>query len=317
VACAPGGTCAADLPEGLWIREFREASAESVRAGAARFLSQATFGQTTASIDDVVDYFANDPAAWLNEQYALPASRHRDYFRQRAWPALPGTCASTCPAEVQDCEAGTDETYGRRYSYWVSENVRRQSDLRFGHRPENAKGMVFMDRALNADDQLRQRVAWALSHVYITAIGDIGEAADEVEVWLNYYDIFVDNAFGNLRDVLRSVAFSPMMSHYLTYLGSKQYDPVDKFAVDENFAREFMQLFTIGLKEMNADGTYTGAETYDTNDITTQARAWTGFDLPSPRAGIEAKRRELGNGGNFINYVDELRIYPERRDPLP
>ena len=90
------------------------------------------------------------------------------------------------------------------------------------------------------------------------------------------HSIFVDNAFGNLRDVLRAISFSPMMATYLTFRGSEQYDGDDTYP-DENFAREFLQLFTVGLLELNDHGTPTGAETYDADDILTGARAWTGF----------------------------------------
>ncbi|KAH8060839.1 DUF1800-containing protein [Aureococcus anophagefferens] len=150
-------------------------------------------------------------------------------------------------------------------------------------------------------------MAWALSHIYVVAVDGVGEANEEIEVWLKYYDIFVEHAFGNLRDVLRDIAASPMMAVYLTFLGSEQYQGGDAFP-DENFARKFLQLFTIGLREMNDDGTFTGYETYDGDDILTGARAWTGFDVPKLRGGMEAFRNE-----NFIDDLDSSR----RGDPFP
>ena len=107
VSCSPNGACAATLPAGLWLQDFSAVKDESPRAAAARFLGQASFGQTAASIEDLVDHFENDPAAWLAAQMAIPASRHRDYFRKRAWPPLPGP--ATCAADAA-CELGTDAT---------------------------------------------------------------------------------------------------------------------------------------------------------------------------------------------------------------
>ncbi|EGB12134.1 hypothetical protein AURANDRAFT_20488, partial [Aureococcus anophagefferens] len=171
--------------------------------------------------------------------------------------------------------------------------------------------MVFTNIALHAPDQLRQRVAWSLSQVYVVGVGGVEEARDEVEVWLKFYDIFVEHAFGNLRDVLRAISFSPVMAVYLTYLGSRQFDGVDQYP-DENYAREFMQLFTIGLRELRDDqrrATGVFFRTYDNDDIATHARAWTGFDVAPLRSNVEAKRA--------ANYVDDLRVHADRRDPFP
>jgi uncharacterized protein (DUF1800 family) len=74
----------------------------------------------------------------------------------------------------------------------------------------------------------------------------------EVEAWQNYYDIFLRHAFGNYRDVMREVSASPMMGEYLTFRGNREAAS-GRFP-DENYARELMQLFTIGLYELNEDG---------------------------------------------------------------
>ena len=298
VAC-DAGDCAADLPEGLWIMGF-EGAAEKPRAAASRFLGAASFGPSTAAIDDLIDHFGGDKRGWIEEQMALPATLHRDYFRKRATPLMTETCDAG--------EAGADETLGAKYSWWYNRNFDGQSGVEVRYDRRNGKGMVFTNIALDAEDQLRQRMAWALSHIYVVAVDGVGEANEEIEVWLKYYDIFVEHAFGNLRDVLRDVASSPMMAVYLTFLGSEQYQGGDAFP-DENFAREFLQLFTIGLREMRDDGTFTGYETYDGDDILTGARAWTGFDVPKLRGGVEAFRNE--------NFIDDLDLVASRRDPFP
>merc|ERR1719310_535354 len=116
-----------------------------------------------------------------------------------------------------------------------------------------AKSTVWTMKAMQAQDQLRQRMTWALSQIFVASVPSFGD--DHLsESWLNYYDIFVRHAFGNFRDVLREVTYSPLMGAYLTFRGNAALDYANNFP-DENYAREIMQLFTIGLWELNDDGT--------------------------------------------------------------
>ena len=79
---------------------------------------------------------------------------------------------------------------------------------------------VWTEVALNAPDQLRQRVAWALSQILAISPGSI-DTGFSTEVFMNYYDIFVRHAFGNYRDILKEVAYSPMMAEMLSYVKSQ------------------------------------------------------------------------------------------------
>merc|ERR1719223_1826453 len=107
--------------------------------------------------------------------------------------------------------------------------------------------------ALNADDQLRQRMAWALAQLVV--VGEVGLGQSYMhEMWVTFYDIFVRNAFGNYRDILREVTYSPAMGDYLTYRRNIAHDRSGTYP-DENYAREILQLFTIGTYMLNADGT--------------------------------------------------------------
>lgn len=134
--------------------------------------------------------------------------------------------------------------------------------------------------ALTAPDQLRQRVAFALSEIMV--VSDTGNS-DNQEGLCWYYDILVDNALGNFRTLLERVALSPEMGRYLSMLGNAKPDPATDRRADENFAREVMQLFTIGLVQLNADGTVkrdsAGAAlpTYTQDDIEGLARTFTGW----------------------------------------
>jgi hypothetical protein len=113
---------------------------------------------------------------------------------------------------------------------------------------------------LNATDQFHQRRAWALAQILVLVKSAIGHEDQETEWFLNYDDIFVRNAFGNYRDILRESSYNSLMAENLSYLGNKSAAYVLEnyryvaFA-DENFAREVMQLFTIGIIKLNPEGT--------------------------------------------------------------
>lgn len=182
--------------------------------------------------------------------------------------------------------------------------------------PVNAKSMVHNTIALRADDQLRQRVAWALAQIYVIGTDGLGKEA-QVEVWVAWYDIFVRHSFGNLRDLLHEISYSPMMATYLTFRGSRSL-AASGAAPDENYARELMQLFTLGIFALNADGTQqtdgngVPIETYDNDDITTYARAWTGFDLSPWRGNLESP-----NGAQSTNFIDPMTVTGGYRDAFP
>lgn len=145
------------------------------------------------------------------------------------------------------------------------------------------------------DDQLRQRVAWAFAQILVS---DGGYMDGNTEPYLHFYDIFVKNAFGNFRTMLKEISFSPLMGKSLTFMGSRSSDQVRLTTgahvfPDENYAREIMELFTIGLWMLNPDGTKQldaqgePISTYDFKDIMEMARAWTGFNRQDMRGNIE------------------------------
>ena len=92
--------------------------------------------------------------------------------------------------------------------------------------------MVWLNSVLEAPDTLRQRAAWSLSQIWVAASDGIGTMASEH--WGAYYDIFVRNAFGNVRDILKQVAYNPIMSEYLTYKGNKGFAATGISRPDEN-----------------------------------------------------------------------------------
>ena len=125
----------------------------------------------------------------------------------------------------------------------------------------------------------------------------IGSANRNTEWFFAYHDIFIRNAFGNYRDILREISYSPLMAENLSFLQSKSSAYLweryrIKAQADENFAREIMQLFTIGIHKLRPDGSVmkrngTPIPTYENSDIQNFARAWTGFRRQYSRSNFE------------------------------
>ncbi len=121
--------------------------------------------------------------------------------------------------------------------FWRS-SLHRITQLTFNFSSLSSRS-VWSHLSIRADDQLRQRVAFALNQIFAVVKPYFGPS----EVFVNYHDIFVRNAFTSWKDILREISFSPLMAVNLSYLGSKSMAYVKEtlgqisFA-DENFARE-------------------------------------------------------------------------------
>ncbi|REL35012.1 DUF1800 domain-containing protein [Thalassotalea euphylliae] len=165
-----------------------------------------------------------------------------------------------------------------------------------GYRPEDeeddfnlfyieATSFGFWQNSIMAADQLRQRMAFALSEILVVSNGGGEVLTDVPEAVASYQDILIQQAFGNYRELLEAVTYSPAMGYYLTYLGSEKGDEATGRMPDENYARELIQLFTLGVVELNLDGTVKlddneqPIETYTNQDITGLARVFTGLNL--------------------------------------
>ena len=250
------------------------ASLENVTAtDAARLLTQATFGPTLQEIEALT---GGSIDAWINAQMALPFSSHRT-------------------ATVAD-----------RTAFGGSSSFTNWNAIH----PPNRQS-AWWKLALTAPDQLRQRVAFALSQIFVVsdvALGDDNRA----EPLANYYDILGRHAFGNFRALLEEVTLSPIMGEYLSHLrnGKATFDASGALLTtpDENYAREIMQLFTIGLVQLQPDGTLVLGEdglpipTYHQATITEMAKIFTGWAYPST------------NLNNFrtagANYISPLQLFP-------
>lgn len=162
----------------------------------------------------------------------------------------------------------------------------------------DATSIAFWRNAVGAPDQLRQRMAFALSQILVVS-DDNGPLRNEPEAMAYYQDILIEHALGNYRDLLEAVTYSPAMGSYLTYVGSKKENPDTGRMPDENYARELLQLFTLGVVEINAGGeVVTGGdglpiELFDNTDITGLARVFTGYEFALDRKTAENRRARL------------------------
>ncbi|OGB04495.1 MAG: hypothetical protein A3E25_17980 [Burkholderiales bacterium RIFCSPHIGHO2_12_FULL_69_20] len=215
----------------------------SSQYAASRFLQQATFGPTVVEINRLTSV---PFATWLSEQMALPADA--DYVNHVQ--ALYNLGDAYRPNGSQHTRA------------WMGER--------------------FWALATNSADQLRKRVAFSLHHIFVVAQMDSG-LYEHSRAYANYLDTLNKHAFGNFRTLLEDIALSPAMGIYLSHIRNRREDPLTGRLPDENFAREVMQLFTIGLHELNIDGTPkldnagNPIETYDNDDVMALAKVFTGF----------------------------------------
>ncbi len=231
---------------------------------AARFLIQASFGpdQDDSSDADIIPenveaLMAMGLEAWIDDQFTRPIGYLQPY--------------TTWANQYANALA----LYGnyKEHAWW-----------------ERAMGVPKLrpdDTTTQMPDPLRQRVAFALSEILVTSDRPETLGVDFVGM-ANFYDIFEANAFGNYLDILKQVAMHPVMGVYLSHLGNQKANIAQNLHPDENFAREVMQLFSIGLWQLETDGsrkTYPSGHpqagqfipTYSNTDITELARVFTGL----------------------------------------
>jgi uncharacterized protein (DUF1800 family) len=186
--------------------------------------------------------------AWLDEQWAKPRSRHRAFWDEQE---------AQVKAANPSSSIGADGVYN---AFWKA--------------------------AVSGEDQLRQRVAFALSQIFVISLQD-GAVDDSPRAVADYLDMLADQGTGSYRELLEAVSRHPMMGLYLSHLRNQKANARTGRVPDENYAREVMQLFSIGLHELNADGSVKTSngqpvETYTPADISGLAQVFTGFSWACP-----------------------------------
>ncbi len=230
-------------------RESAQAAGDFLmtQADAVRLAGQATFGATYPLVQDLRRKGAQ---AWIAEQFALPSSS--------------------------------------RYTLGGPDDIHQQtSNTGFCDQPANQGPNCWRDNysstpllwdfyrnAVGGPDQLRQRVAYALQQILVVS----GVSIESTYGLRSYHNLLLTQAFGNYGTILRRVTLSPVMGDYLNNVNN------DRLAPNENYARELLQLFSIGTCRLNADGTLRGGSceaTYDNNTVREYAYALTGWTYPA------------------------------------
>jgi uncharacterized protein (DUF1800 family) len=185
-------------------------------------------------------------SAWLQEQFAAPASTTGfDWLNARGYATISTTNFF-------------DASYPGDYMIW--------------------------NQLMTSSDAVRKRMALALSEYFVVSLTglDFSWRSHAIAAW---WDMLVSNSFGNYRKLLEDVTLNPAMGYYLNTKGNRKENTATGRVPDENYAREVMQLFSLGLYQLNLDGTEkrdasgNKLESYTQGDITNIARVFTGWDF--------------------------------------
>ncbi|RFS13290.1 DUF1800 family protein [Emticicia sp. C21] len=188
---------------------------------AARLLSQATLGTTYADIENVA---TNGIEKWVDQQLAMPNSFNITNYIQHLHQALADSLRRTNPSKTIANTAVGDYFFDVA---WFQGNM-------------------------TAADLLRWRVALGLSEVFVTS--RVSAFDNNPYALSSYYDVLLENSFTNYRSLIEKITYHPSMAVYLTYMNNRATNVDKQTFPDENYAREIMQLFSIGLFQLNLDG---------------------------------------------------------------
>lgn len=245
-------------------------------ADASRFLQQAAFGGTYAEIAALSNTSAANASTaiddWLTAQFNKPLPISPTYAANSTAPP------ATLPAAQSTTQPYTDSSM---YATLYNRVCLPQAPNAYGDSYSTDRiHEAWWRNAVKADDSLRQRVATALSELFVVSEID-GTIAGNPAGLASYYDMLADDAFGNFRTILGDVTLHPIMGKYLNMLGNGKAIP------NENYAREIMQLFSIGLYMLQPDGTLqldaygNPIPTYPQSTVTSAAAVYTGWNFSS------------------------------------
>ena len=240
-------------------------------------------------------------------------------------PTAPQAARFLMQAAFGGTYAQVEEVMAKGYEPWLDEQLAAPlSDSHYdwivnsGFLGAGQSSKLGMDNTLwrklmSAPDVLRQRVAFALSQIFVVSIEGLGAI-----IWRNvaaaaYMDLLEKHAFGNFADLLKAVSLSPAMGAYLNMKGSVKASGTS--APDENYAREVMQLFTIGLYQLNPDGSRKlqngkPIETYQQADVSNLAAILTGWNFKSESdpAKLGYLNAEMTHTANLFSAGDKSYI---------
>ena len=259
------------------------ANSEITKAQAFRILEQATFGPTD---DDLKAVQTLGTAKWIEQQ--LNASSAYD------------SSSDSHQSHLQRYKAIAKMAEPSTYS--------SESDFNnnFHGRTSDYQTAAWFDNVLHGKDQLRQRVAFALSELIVIS-GSKQRTRFRGDSLASYYDILAKHAFGNFRNLMGEISRSPGMGVFLSHQGNKKFNSSSNTHPDENFARELMQLFSIGLWKMNQDGSMVKDSSgdpiasYTQDDVEELAKVMTGYDI---KGNSKFGKTNRGNGEEWASPME-------------
>lgn len=262
-----------------------------------RFLTQSTFGATPQSYNQLkamVTAKGGDRLAAFSEYIDMN-------FGLNAQTSIPSPSL-----EVMTYAADAQE------NYLASIAGSPDFDPEYDHRRNNRR-RCWWTMTQAAQDQIRQRAAFALSEIFVVSGGD--NVIDNRQYGMaNYYDMLKNSTSGTYRDLLENVSKHPIMGQYLSSLRNAKSDGL--IAPDENYAREIMQLFSIGLVHLHEDGSLKLSPegipipTYNQSDISEMARVFTGWSFslrnsPNDSPNIIPNTNFNYGAGKSFTYQDQ------------
>lgn len=243
-----------------------------------RLLQQATFGPTKA-LDNRIRRIGI--RAWLEEQFNAPYPT----IPYPDLPLMPSTPPADCNGNQNDVPDNPPDCYRQRYGMYSAQKW-------------------FYQEAFYGQAQLRHRVAWALSQIWVISGTDIQQSSHMIA----YFQVLARNAFGNWRQLMYEMTLNPGMGEYLDMARSTKNNP------NENYAREILQLFNVGLFMLNIDGTYQRDSqgnlipTYDQNVVNNFTKVFTGWTF------CEDSSRCPNRTPGAINFKDPMLLRPQNHD---
>jgi len=253
---------------------------------ASRFLGQSTMGYNYEDIEYTAQLGLEQ---WIDWQFTFPLHNYEqteeDIF-------------VTMENELQAIHGFDEEIYRGSFNF----------------------NRAFWQNQVTKDDMLRQRLAFALSEILVTS-GE-GNLEDRGDALACYYDVLYQNAFGNYRDILYDVTMSPTMGIYLSHFNNPKTNQLSNIRPDENYAREIMQLFSIGLFKLNNDGSFqinlngNPIPTYDNNDVKEFAKVFTGLS-GSAWAELSPSPLYFGDWPFIYSLCDPMAMYDYQHEQGP
>lgn len=245
---------------------------------AARLLSQATLGTTYNDIENVA---TQGIEKWVDQQLSMPNSFKLTPYLQNLHQS------------IVDSVRRVDTTKYLRNTFL--------SDWHFD--------ISWFQGNMTAPDVLRWRVALALSEIFV--VSRVSAFENNPYATASYYDVLLENSFANYRTLIDKITYHPSMAVYLTYVNNKPADFNNNKQTypDENYARELMQLFSIGLFQLNLDGSEKkdangkSIPTYNNEDIANLAKVFTGLGWGDSKYLGERSK-------DYWSYTKRLKFYP-------